>query len=110
MARVHSGSKCEILNSSRCFTGSARKRTLIVAVRMSQTCQQPRSFDHLVRSSGKRQRNENVQQLRGSEIDDEVYFGGLLNRQVSGIVTSQDTRCIDTSQPVGVCKATAVTE
>jgi hypothetical protein len=39
VADVAYGSKCEILNQSRCFPVFHRKRTLIEAVGMSQTCQ-----------------------------------------------------------------------
>ena len=42
------------------------------------------SLDHLVGAAEQRERNGEAERLRGDQIDDELEFGWLLDRNVGG--------------------------
>ncbi len=50
----------------------------------------PESFDHLVGEHDKLIRNCEAECLGGLEIDDEIEFGGLLDRDICWICSSED--------------------
>jgi hypothetical protein len=49
-----------------------------------------RSLDHLVSAKEDRSWHRNADRSRGLEIDDELEFGDLLDRQVGGLGAAQD--------------------
>jgi hypothetical protein len=99
-AEVRSGSKCEelTLSISRPLlpAKAAVERTLLDFAFVPEAAVSNRSkrvalFDHLV---GERQQfvgHFKAERLRGSEIDHEVKFGGLLDRQVRWLLAFENT-------------------
>ena len=59
------------------------------------------SIDHLVGTQQKFPANCQSESVRRFEIDDELEFGGLLNRQVGGLRALQNPVHISSGWPAG---------
>src|SRR5262249_18325868 len=89
------GSKADI--EARCPL-YPQKRTLVERVGMSALCQKQTlsySFDQIVGAALQRHRNGEAERLRGLEVDDELDFRGLLNRQIGGLFAFEDAAGVD---------------
>src|SRR3954463_4535833 len=58
------------------------------------------SFDHLVGATEEWQWNGEAECLRGSEVDDKLDFGDVLNRQLCRLLAFQDPSGIDACQTI----------
>src|SRR6476659_8783531 len=91
LPNVAFGSKPEKLNVSTCFPLFTQQRTSPRYFGMSVSCHQRTHalqytgslFDHLVSGSEQRRWNSEAERLRSLEIDDQLEFGWLLDRQVA---------------------------
>ena len=68
---------------------------------LSTSLQRGASFDHLVGAGEKHWRHGKAECTRGLEVDDELEFGRLLDRQVSGLRTLEDAARIDAKLSIG---------
>src|SRR5262249_59591512 len=66
------------------------------------------SFDRLVGAADERQRNREAERLCGLEIDDQLHFGGLLDRQIGGLLALENAAGVDGSQTIHVGGARSV--
>jgi hypothetical protein len=62
-------------------------------------------FDHLVGAAYEGQWNGETERLRGLEIDDQLDFGGLLHRQVGGLLTLENAAGIYASLTIHIQRA-----
>ncbi len=67
-------------------------------------------FDHFVGALLEGQWHGEAKRLGGLEVDDQLYFRLLLNRQVGGLLALEDTAGVDASPMERIGKTAAVTE
>ena len=60
------------------------------------------SFDHLVGAGEQRRRNFEAKGLRGIQIDGELEFGRLDDRQVGGLFTPENASGVDADLTIGI--------
>src|SRR5215813_13399007 len=65
-------------------------------------------FDHLVGAAGKGQRNGNAERLGGLEVDDQLDFRGLHDREVSRLLAFENAPGVQTGQTVRLRNAASV--
>src|SRR5262249_31478820 len=58
------------------------------------------SFDHLVDAGDQRQRNGKAEGLGSFQVDDQLDFGGLLDRQIGGLLALENLGGVATGQAV----------
>src|SRR5215470_8981624 len=66
-------------------------------------------FDHLVGAAEQRERHSKAERLRGLEVDKQLYFGDLLNRQISRLLTLEYASGLNASLTVRFHKAACIT-
>src|SRR5262249_25225869 len=66
------------------------------------------SLDHLVGAAGQRQWDSDAKRLGGLEVDDQLDFHHLLNRQVSRFGTFENPPSIGANQPIGFSKVGSI--
>jgi len=69
-----------------------------------------RSFDHLVGAAEQRKRHRQTESIRGLEIDDQLDFRGLHDRQLGGLLALENPACVDTGQAVVIRKIASVAQ
>ena len=52
-------------------------------------------FDHLVGAAEQRERKREAERLGGIEVDDQLDFGGLLDRQVGRLLALENAAGVD---------------
>src|SRR5437588_10830676 len=57
-------------------------------------------FDHLIGAAKHGKRNRDAQCLGCPQIDNQLDLGGLLNRQIGGLVALEDASSIVANEPV----------
>jgi len=60
------------------------------------------SFDHLVGASGQGQRDSDAERPGGLEVDDQLDFRGLHDREVSGLLAFENAPGVDAAQTICV--------
>src|SRR5262245_39589476 len=78
-------------------------------MRCSKTALAIPSVEQLGGARKKYTRNCEAERLRCFEVDKQLYFGDLLNRQISGLLTLEDASGLDASLAVRFHKAASVT-
>src|SRR5215472_9144959 len=80
------------------------------ALSQNTTQWQPRadSFNHLSGERAQRKRDRNPERLRGLEVDDQVELSRLLHRQLSRLLTLEDTPGVGADQAVLVGDAAPI--
>src|SRR5258707_13280160 len=68
-----------------------------------------RLFDHLVGAAEDRLRNHEAERLRGFQVNEQLDFGGLLNRQVGRVLSLEDSAGVDAGQMICVVNAPTLT-
>src|SRR5207244_9412076 len=66
------------------------------------------SFNHLVGTAEHRDRHGDAERLCRLEIDEQLNFGGLLHRQVCGLLAFEDAPGIQAGQPILLLDAGSV--
>ena len=69
-----------------------------------------RSFDHLVGADEQRRWNVDAERLCGLEVDEQLDFGGLLHREIGGLLAPQYPATVSPGHSVGLREAAAVAE
>src|SRR5262245_4900914 len=70
--------------------------------------QQKPLFDHLVGAAGERKRDGDTERLGGFEIQDQLDFHRLLDRQVRGLLALENPTCIYAGLMKRVCNVGTV--
>src|SRR5215470_7702993 len=66
-------------------------------------------FDHLVGSHLHDQRHSKTEPLGGLEVDHEIEFGGLYDRQIARLLALENPPRVHTDLAIGICNARGVT-
>src|SRR5207244_3922124 len=66
-------------------------------------------FDHPVGATEQRERESDSERLGGLEVDVELDFCGLLDRQIGWFFALENAAGVDASQAVVICNAASVT-
>jgi hypothetical protein len=66
------------------------------------------SLDHLVGATEQRQRHGEAERFRGLEIDDQLDFRGLLDRQIGRLLALEKLTSVDTDQTIRIRKTGSV--
>src|SRR5262245_3414049 len=61
-------------------------------------------FDHLVSAGEQRKREGETKRAGSFEVDDQLDFHRLVNRQVSRFGTVENSTCVDADLPIGIRK------
>src|SRR5262245_47819666 len=78
---------------------------------MSGTCHEPTSlFDHLVGAGEQRWRYCQAKHPGGLDVDNQLEFGGLHNRQVCGLGALEDTASVNAELMIGIRQARAIAD
>src|SRR5262245_58898947 len=67
-----------------------------------------RSFDHLVGANKQSSRHSEAERLRGLEVDDQLDFGGLLDRQVRGFLALENAARVEATQAKHIAEVVSV--
>src|SRR5262249_28727086 len=67
-----------------------------------------RSLDHLVGAAGERQRDCDAERPGGLEVEKEFNFGGLLNRQIGGLIAPEKSPRVSGHHPGGFLFTAAI--
>jgi hypothetical protein len=70
--------------------------------------QTPPLFDHLVGARGEPGRRVKPERLGGLKVDHELELGGLIDRQVSGLLALEDPSDVETGPAVRVWRVVAL--
>jgi hypothetical protein len=66
------------------------------------------SFDHLVGSHLHDQRHGKTEPLGGLEVNHELEFGGLYDRQIARLLALENPPRVHTDLAIGICNACCV--
>src|SRR6516225_9525097 len=66
------------------------------------------SLDDLVGAANERERDREPERLCGLEVDDQLDFHRLLNRQVTQFGTFENSPCVDAHLPIGISKVRSI--
>src|SRR5262249_22351287 len=61
-------------------------------------------LDHLVGAAKQRKRDRQAERPSGFEVNDQLDFSRLVNRQVSRLGTFENSPCVDANLPIGISK------
>src|SRR5262245_5512580 len=79
-----------------------------VVSRCSKRVPVARLFDHLVGAGEQRKRECETKRVGSFEVDDQLDFHRLLNRQVSWFGTVENPTCVDADLPIDIGKIDAI--
>src|SRR5207248_9640560 len=87
-----------------------REGTFAGARRQRRGCADSGSLDHLVRAGEDRERHGEAERLGGLEIDHQLEFGGLFDRQIGRLGALEDLSGVSADYAKGGSKARSIAD